>query len=104
MIDEYRKGICGNMPACQMTDVHVKIWNYLEAGQEDKAIRVYNAALPLMNFETGYAVASYKTTLKERGVIRSAAMRQVGGITQLDDLELAELRRILKDLKPEFTV
>ncbi|NJN36916.1 MAG: dihydrodipicolinate synthase family protein [Nitrospiraceae bacterium] len=34
LLDEYRRGCHGNMPACQATDVHVAIWNKLEAGDE----------------------------------------------------------------------
>ena len=32
MIDEFARGACGTMPACEITDVHVAIWRALEAG------------------------------------------------------------------------
>ena len=32
LLDEYRRGAAGNMPACQATDIQVAIWNKLEAG------------------------------------------------------------------------
>ena len=31
MIDEFERGACGTMPACEITDVHVAIWRALEA-------------------------------------------------------------------------
>ena len=34
LLDEYRRGSCGNMPACQATDVQVAIWDLLEQGDE----------------------------------------------------------------------
>src|SRR6266508_1770941 len=37
LLDEYRRGAVGNMPACQSTDVHVAIWNKLEAGDQPGA-------------------------------------------------------------------
>ena len=50
-IDEYHRGACGNMPACQATEAHVALWNMLEAGDETGARRLYNRLLPLINFE-----------------------------------------------------
>jgi 4-hydroxy-tetrahydrodipicolinate synthase len=38
-IDEYHRGACGNMPACQATEAHVALWNMLEAGDETGARR-----------------------------------------------------------------
>lgn len=103
LIDEYRRGACGNMPACEIVDVQVKIWDYLEKGLEKEASEIYNQALPLMNFETAYGPAVYKEVLKRRGVIRSAAIRALDG-RKLDALDLIELDRIMADLEPYFSV
>src|SRR6185312_14723568 len=32
LFNEFRRGACGTMPACEVTDVDVRIWNALEAG------------------------------------------------------------------------
>ena len=42
MLDEFRRGAVGNMPACQATDVHVAIWNKLDAGDEHGARTLFN--------------------------------------------------------------
>jgi 4-hydroxy-tetrahydrodipicolinate synthase len=99
MLDEYRRGAIGTMPACQSADVHVKIWNALDAGDISRAREMYRWLLPLVMFETGYGVAVYKEVLRRRGVIGCAAIRQTGGRV-LDALALADLAAILDDLKP----
>jgi 4-hydroxy-tetrahydrodipicolinate synthase len=44
MIEEYNRGACGNMPACQAADVLGRIWNMLEAGDQAGARPVQPAA------------------------------------------------------------
>ena len=34
LLDEYRRGACGTMPACESTDVHAQLWNTLDSGNE----------------------------------------------------------------------
>lgn len=102
MLDEYRRGACGNMPACQVTDVHVALWNKLEAGDQVGARAVFNQLLPLINFERMHGVAAYKEVLYRRGIIASQASRAPGAV--LDDDDRAELDAILADVEPLFTV
>jgi len=98
LLDEYRRGVCGTMPACEVADLHAKLWNELEAGSPE-ARDTYRHLLPLLLFETSYGVAVYKEVLRRRGVIRSARHRQAGG-RQLDTGAQAELGAILDDLVP----
>ena len=44
LIDEHRRGICGTMPACEMTDVHVALWDALEAGDDKRARAIYRGS------------------------------------------------------------
>jgi dihydrodipicolinate synthase/N-acetylneuraminate lyase len=83
LLDEYRRGVCGTMPACEVVDVHAALWRALEAGDMRKAGNVYRRLLPLLTFEMAYGPAVRKEVLRRRGVIRSAAFRQIGG-RQLD--------------------
>jgi 4-hydroxy-tetrahydrodipicolinate synthase len=99
LMDEHRRGACGTMPACEVTDAHVLLWNTLESGDRAKARDIYRQLLPLLMFETGYGTAVYKEVLKRRGVIRCAAIRQTGGKT-LDAHAQADLGEILADMKP----
>ncbi len=99
LLDEYRRGACGTMPACEISDVHVALWNALESGDKARAREIYRLLLPLLMFETGYGTAVYKEVLRRRGVIRSATLRQTGGRI-LDQHAMADLDDILADLRP----
>ncbi|MEX2540615.1 MAG: dihydrodipicolinate synthase family protein [Trueperaceae bacterium] len=103
LLDEFRRGACGTMPACEVADVHVKLWNSLEEGNLEAARKTFIQLLPLLLFETSYGVAVYKEVLQRRGVISHAGHRQVGG-KHLDKFALAELDNILESLTPLMTV
>ena len=100
LLDEYRRGAAGNMPACQATDVHVAIWDLLEAGDQTGARALFNQLLPLVNFERLYGVAVYKEVLYRRGIFATTVARSPG--QQLDDADRAELDVILRDVEPLF--
>ncbi len=102
LLDEYRRGACGNMPACQATDVHVALWNMLEAGDQAGARRLFNQLLPLINFERMHGVAAYKEVLYRRGIIATRTTRAPGA--RLDDQDRVELDAILAGVEPLFTV
>jgi 4-hydroxy-tetrahydrodipicolinate synthase len=102
LLDEYRRGACGTMPACEVTDVDVAIWERLEAGDLDGARRLHNRLLPLLNLEWLYGVSIYKEILVRRGVITSATMRDPGAYP-LDGSDLAELDAILADVGELFS-
>jgi dihydrodipicolinate synthase/N-acetylneuraminate lyase len=99
-LDEYRRGACGNMPACQATDVHVDIWNKLEAGDTAAARKLFNQLLPLINFERMHGVAVYKEVLYRRGIIATQVTRAPGQM--LDAMDRAELNEIWTDVAPLF--
>jgi len=51
LIEEYRRGCCGNMPGCHVTDIVVALWNALEANNENLAMYIYKEMAPLFFFE-----------------------------------------------------
>lgn len=99
LIEEYRRGVCGTMPACEVSDLHAKLWKELEEKRTEDAEETYRRLLPLLLFETSYGVAVYKEVLRRRGVIDSAFHRQAGGRV-LDAGAADELTRILTSLAP----
>jgi 4-hydroxy-tetrahydrodipicolinate synthase len=103
LIDEYRRGACGTMPACEIADVHVRLWNLLEQGNDAEARRVFNAMLPLLNLEAMYGTMVYKHVLAMRGVIRSTVARDPGH-RALDRYDLQELEAAVAELSPLFCV
>jgi 4-hydroxy-tetrahydrodipicolinate synthase len=102
LIDEYRRGACGTMPACEITDCHVQLWNALEAGDEAGARAIFAQMLPLLNYEALFGATLYKEVLYRRGVISCPRTR--GGVGPLDAFDHRELDAILVDLAPLFTV
>jgi 4-hydroxy-tetrahydrodipicolinate synthase len=103
LMDELRRGACGTMPACDVTDAHVAIWDAYEAGDRAEARRRFNRLLPLLNLEFQYSVHVYKEVLRRRGIIRSATVR-AAPINGLDACDHEELDEVLKDLAPLLTV
>jgi dihydrodipicolinate synthase/N-acetylneuraminate lyase len=102
MLDEFRRGAVGNMPACQTTDLLQAVWNELEAGNQRGARHLFNRILPLINYERLHGVALYKELLYRRGAIACRAIRTPG--KELDEQDRIELDAILADIEPLFTV
>jgi 4-hydroxy-tetrahydrodipicolinate synthase len=101
LIDEFNRGAAGNMPACQATDVQVRIWDRLEAGDETGARQLFNQLLPLINYERLYGMAVYKYVLHRRGIFTTTLSRQPA--SDLDRWDRRELDAILADVAPLFT-
>ena len=102
LLNEYERGACGTMPACEITDVHVQLWDALDSGDRDRARGIYYRMLPLLNIEHMYGAAVYKEVLVRRGIIRGARMR--GGLGPLDAVDQRELDGILAELRDLFLV
>jgi 4-hydroxy-tetrahydrodipicolinate synthase len=98
MIDEWRRGACGNMPASQSVDLHTKIWQLLEANDETAARELFNRLLPLLNFERMHGVAVYKQVFLRRGIFTSTASRIPGAY--LDQHDLQEFDAIWCEVEP----
>jgi 4-hydroxy-tetrahydrodipicolinate synthase len=102
LIDEWRRGACGNMPASQLTDLQVRVWNLLEAGDEGEARKLFNIMLPLISFERMHGVAAYKEIMYRRGIFKTRVSRAPG--KQLDDYDRAEVDAIWADVSPHFSL
>lgn len=103
LLDEYRRGACGTMPACQVTDIHAQVWNALDAGEHERARALFNRVLPLLNLEAIFGVAMYKEVLKRRGVIAHTTIRGYK-TSSLDSYDLQELDAVWADVSQMFTI
>ncbi|MGN6486421.1 MAG: dihydrodipicolinate synthase family protein [Devosia sp.] len=105
LLEEVRHGVAGTMPACEFADVHVKLWNAIEAGDDRLARDIFYRLLPLLDMESNYGMPLMKEVLKMRGVIPSSAVRQ-SGFRALDDNARAEAAAIMDGLRelmlPEY--
>jgi dihydrodipicolinate synthase/N-acetylneuraminate lyase len=99
VFDEYSRGTCGTMPACESADIHVNIWNLLASGQEDEARALFARLLPLLNFEA-VSAGVYQTVLHWRGIFESDFLRSSlsNPLDASDRRELATIVRGLRDL------
>jgi dihydrodipicolinate synthase/N-acetylneuraminate lyase len=90
------------MPGCHITDVVVRLWNALEAGEFAEAKRVYGKMAPIFALET-LRGASYTELLRRRGVIKSSHSRISANKPTVDRHDHQALDDILQDLEPLFT-
>ncbi len=100
IMDEFRRGACGNMPASQLSAQHVWLWKLLEAGDWDGARILYNRILPVIAFERLHGVAAYKEILYRRGIFSTTCSRKPGAV--LDQQDLMELNEILALADPDL--
>ncbi len=110
LLDEYRRGACGTMPAGHITDAHAKLWAALEKGKDelsppkgassweqpvsDEAREIWERMLASLNFEFLFGVSAYKAAFYKRGVIKTMATRIPAG-RPMDRLDMEELDTIL---------
>ncbi|WP_423065385.1 dihydrodipicolinate synthase family protein [Devosia sp. CN2-171] len=97
LLEEVRHGVSGTMPACEIADVHVALWNAIEAKDDTLARSIFRRLLPLLDMESNYGMPLMKEVLKMRGVIGSAAVRQ-SGFRALDDAAREEAATVMDDL------
>ncbi len=110
LLDEYRRGACGTMPAGHITDAHAKLWAALEKGKDElhlpkgsdpweqpvseEAREIWEQMLPSLNFEFLFGVSAYKAAFWRRGIIKTTVTRIPAG-RPLDRLDMEELDTIL---------
>ncbi|MEX1019577.1 MAG: dihydrodipicolinate synthase family protein [Litorilinea sp.] len=98
---EHPRGVAGQMPGCQVTDVVVALWDALEAGDRAKAKQIHGSMSALFAFEEQAKGLAYKEILRRRGVIASGRTRNM--VDSLDAQDHQALDEILRDLEPLFT-
>jgi len=97
VLDELARGALGSMPACEFTSVHVEIFSRYRQGQLAEARDLFNALLPLLNFESVFRTAATKHILRAMNVIQSSHFRDHN--PKLDVHDRDELDKILIDLR-----
>ena len=97
LVDCYRRGIVGTMPAVELLDGIIALWQALKAGDE---ARIYRLSLPIcalvaLQLQAGLDgfLAIEKYLLVKRGLFRSARRRQPYGWS-LDDETAREVDRL----------
>ncbi len=98
-IDELNRGVNGTMPACQFTDVMVKLYERYRAGDVEGAREIHTRLLPLISIENLHGVIFCKEILKRRGIIKSTYTRAPGSLDRYDH---TEIDRLLQDVSGDY--
>lgn len=101
MINEFKRGACGWITACEFCDILVQIYEHLQSGDEEKARQILNKLIPLINMEALYEENFSKEVLKKRGILTSSHTRIPAG-KSLDEYDMQELDILLKDVESFF--
>lgn len=99
MIDEMNRGAIGAMPAAEITDLHVKMWNALQSGDEAEARNLYMRTLPLLIIQLLYRMRLTKYVLTKRGIFNNDHVRSpLPDFDSFDETELGAQLDSLSDL------
>tara|TARA_Y100000588_G_C14269770_1_gene931801 strand:+ start:868 stop:1800 length:933 start_codon:yes stop_codon:yes gene_type:complete len=103
LIDEMNRGAIAAMPAAEITDLHVKMWNaYMENGDEVGARDLYMRTLPLLIIQLLYRMHLTKYVLTQRGVLNNALVR--APLPEFDSYDESELNSQLQSLSDLFEI
>jgi 4-hydroxy-tetrahydrodipicolinate synthase len=100
LIDSFRRGVVGTMPAADVVWALVALWGALEGSDFDRAYEIAGPLALMVSLQTSLDsyVAIEKHLLVTQGVIDSAAMRGPVG-HGLDDTTLSECERLMQLLR-----
>ena len=96
--DELNRGALGCMPACELADVLVKIYDVWQGGDRERAREIHRRLLPLINLET-HPFMRY--ILKRRGVFTSLEERTPPGALALDEADRREISTLLEAIEDD---
>ena len=101
LIDELDRGALGAMPAVELTDLHVAIWNSHRAGDHSHARELYRLSLPLLVSQAIYRMRLTKYVLSKRGVANALHVR--APLPDLDDHTRRDLDLMVADFEAAFS-
>ncbi|HEY0683245.1 MAG TPA: dihydrodipicolinate synthase family protein [Steroidobacter sp.] len=101
VIDELTRGAKGTMPACEISELHVAMFDRFLRGEEAGARNLFERTLPLLNMQAIFRWRLTKEVLKRRGLIENTFVRAPGPeLDRFDFVELDALLARLADLLP----
>jgi 4-hydroxy-tetrahydrodipicolinate synthase len=100
LIDELDRGALGAMPAVELTDLHVAIWNTFQEGDHKRARELYRLSLPLLVCQAIYRMRFTKYLLERRGIASALSVR--APLPELDEFTRQDIDRMLTDFEEAF--
>ena len=96
IVDELNRGALGALPAVELTDLHVAIYEAHIAGDFKRARELYRNSLPLLVCQTIYRMRLTKYVLKQRGIADRLHVR--APLPELDEFTRQDVDTMLEDL------
>ena len=100
IIDELNRGALGAMPAIELADLHVAIYEAHAKENHKQARELYRLSLPLLVSQTVYRMRLTKYVLKQRGIVDCLEVR--APLPQLDEHTQKDINLMLADLFEVF--
>ena len=101
LITERARGAVGCIHACQFCDVLQRVWDLLDAGQDETAGDWFEHLLPSLILEGLMGMAFSKEIMVRRGVFRNNRMRMNPHALDADDMR--EIDRVWERIQPYLT-
>lgn len=96
IIDEFDRGAIAALPAVELVDLHVALYDAHVSGDHDRARHLYRLSLPLLASQAIYRMRLTKYVLAKRGVAEAFHVR--APLPELDDFAKADIDRMVLDL------
>ncbi|MDB4341735.1 dihydrodipicolinate synthase family protein [bacterium] len=100
IIDELNRGALGALPAVELTDLHVAIYEAHTTGDFERARELYRYSLPLLGCQMIYRMRLTKYVLKQRGITDRLHVR--APLPELDEFTRQDINTMVEDLKALF--
>ena len=97
LYDELDRGAIGAMPAVEIVDIHVALYDAFVSGDRARAREIYIRTLPLLLVQLTFRMRLTKHVLALRGIIENTSVR--APLPAFDDKGLAELVMMLDEIK-----
>jgi 4-hydroxy-tetrahydrodipicolinate synthase len=94
--DELRRGACGTMPAVELAEVHVALFQAHRTGQSDQVRELFTRMLPILNVQAVFRWSLTKYVLHRRGLIQCRVQRAKGPL--LDAADATDVDSFLHDI------
>lgn len=103
LVDSFRRGVVGTMPAAELVDAFVRLWRALVEQDDATIYRLSPLVASLVALQSGLDgfLAVEKYLLVKRGVFRNALVRSPRGYT-LDEETRQEVDRLFERLMAEM--
>ncbi len=97
IIDELHRGAIGAVPAVELIDLHVALFEAFQSGNIVRARQLYRLSLPLLTAQKVYRMGLTKYVLKKRGVSNGLSVRAPS--IPFDEYARQDIDEMLKDLQ-----